>query len=248
MTEKKCKWQRGCKGCGKALQISQQGCSKVADQNPSPTVFWACTKTSPDWLWSSTSGKGFHVTAHLISVCWCWLSIESLLELLKCGMMLKIFTQTDKENMITWAWISLTKFRFSCWSNAVWSPGHILWICTVTGSNPNTTVTWPWTCCPASPVRPHAISYKTHIISNIAIVKIRSVNHPLIALICLFVTQLYYSTFSYMSRGMRFPTMWCVTRKGSDQPAHMRSLIRAFASRLNILWLLSYWLNIIWSL
>ena len=27
----------------------------------------------------------------------------------------------------------------------------------------------------------------------------------------------------------------CATSKGSDQPAHMRSLIRAFASRLNIL-------------
>ena len=27
----------------------------------------------------------------------------------------------------------------------------------------------------------------------------------------------------------------CVTRKASDQPAHMRSLIRAFASNLNIL-------------
>ena len=27
----------------------------------------------------------------------------------------------------------------------------------------------------------------------------------------------------------------CVTSKGSDQPAHMRSLIRAFASRLSIL-------------
>ena len=27
----------------------------------------------------------------------------------------------------------------------------------------------------------------------------------------------------------------CVTSKASDQPAHMRSLIRAFASRLNIL-------------
>ena len=27
----------------------------------------------------------------------------------------------------------------------------------------------------------------------------------------------------------------CVTSKGSDQPAHMRSLIRAFASRLNVL-------------
>ena len=27
----------------------------------------------------------------------------------------------------------------------------------------------------------------------------------------------------------------CATSKGSDQPAHMRSLIRDFASRLNIL-------------
>ena len=39
----------------------------------------------------------------------------------------------------------------------------------------------------------------------------------------------------------------CATSKGSDQPAHMLSLIRAFASRLSILWLLSYWLNTIWS-
>ena len=37
------------------------------------------------------------------------------------------------------------------------------------------------------------------------------------------------------------------TRKDSDQPELMRSLIRAFASCLNILWVLSYWLNIIWS-
>ena len=35
------------------------------------------------------------------------------------------------------------------------------------------------------------------------------------------------------------------TSKASDQPAHTRSLIRTFASRLNILWLLSYWLNTI---
>ena len=33
----------------------------------------------------------------------------------------------------------------------------------------------------------------------------------------------------------------CATNKGSDQPAHMRSLIWAFASRLTIIWLLSYW-------
>ena len=32
----------------------------------------------------------------------------------------------------------------------------------------------------------------------------------------------------------------CATSKGSDQPAHTRSLIRAFASRLSILRLLIY--------
>ena len=37
------------------------------------------------------------------------------------------------------------------------------------------------------------------------------------------------------------------TSNASDQPVHMRSLIRAFASRLSILWLLSCWLNTIWS-
>ena len=35
----------------------------------------------------------------------------------------------------------------------------------------------------------------------------------------------------------------CAASKGSDQPAHMCSLIRAFASGLNILWLLSFWSN-----
>ena len=35
--------------------------------------------------------------------------------------------------------------------------------------------------------------------------------------------------------------------EGSDHPAHTLSLIRAFASRLSILWVLSYWLNIIWN-
>ena len=33
----------------------------------------------------------------------------------------------------------------------------------------------------------------------------------------------------------------CATSNGSDRPAHTRSLIRDFASHLNILWLLSYW-------
>ena len=37
----------------------------------------------------------------------------------------------------------------------------------------------------------------------------------------------------------------CATSKDSYQPAHTLSLIRAFASCLNILWLLSYWLNTI---
>ena len=37
------------------------------------------------------------------------------------------------------------------------------------------------------------------------------------------------------------------TSKASDQPAHTRSLIRAFNSHLSILWLLSNWLNTIWS-
>ena len=39
----------------------------------------------------------------------------------------------------------------------------------------------------------------------------------------------------------------CATSKGSDQPAHTCSLIRSFASRLNILWVLNYGLNTIWS-
>ena len=39
----------------------------------------------------------------------------------------------------------------------------------------------------------------------------------------------------------------CVTSKGSDQPAHMCRLIRVFASGLNILWILSYWQNVIWA-
>ena len=39
----------------------------------------------------------------------------------------------------------------------------------------------------------------------------------------------------------------CAASKASDQPAPTHSLSRAFASRLNILWLLSYWLNTIWN-
>ena len=40
------------------------------------------------------------------------------------------------------------------------------------------------------------------------------------------------------SVNLTFLNYGCGTSKGSDQPAHMRSLIRAFASRLNILRLL----------
>ena len=40
----------------------------------------------------------------------------------------------------------------------------------------------------------------------------------------------------------------CATSKASAQSAYTCSLIRAFASRLNILWVLNYWLNIVWSL
>ena len=43
---------------------------------------------------------------------------------------------------------------------------------------------------------------------------------------------------------MRFPTMWYVR---PAKPQISLSLIRAFASRLNILLLLGYWLNILWS-
>ena len=39
----------------------------------------------------------------------------------------------------------------------------------------------------------------------------------------------------------------CATSKSSDQPVYTHSLIRAFACRLNILGVLSYCLNTIWS-
>ena len=39
----------------------------------------------------------------------------------------------------------------------------------------------------------------------------------------------------HLSPCMRFPTVLYATNKASDQPAHTRSLIRAFASGLSIL-------------
>ena len=55
-----------------------------------------------------------------------------------------------------------------------------------------------------------------------------------------------FSLNSTLARGWNEPVheisnnmVLCATSKASDQPAHWRSLIRAFSS----LWLLSYWLN-----
>ena len=48
--------------------------------------------------------------------------------------------------------------------------------------------------------------------------------------------QLYIDTTANVCiRCMNRDMMVCATSKGSEQPAHTRSLIRAFASRLNIL-------------
>ena len=44
---------------------------------------------------------------------------------------------------------------------------------------------------------------------------------------CLYLYTLYEPRYEIANN------MVCATSKGSDQPAHMRSLIRAFASRLN---------------
>ena len=42
-------------------------------------------------------------------------------------------------------------------------------------------------------------------------------------------------TNKYVPRHEISKNVVCATSKASDQPAHMRSLIRAFASRVNIL-------------
>ena len=41
-------------------------------------------------------------------------------------------------------------------------------------------------------------------------------------------------TYTYKLQHEISNNVVCATSKGSDQPAHMRSLIRVFASRLNI--------------
>ena len=59
---------------------------------------------------------------------------------------------------------------------------------------------------------------------------------------CIKIDMIIYEPWHEISNNV----VW-TTSKASDQPGHMRSLIRAFACRLNILWVWSYWLNIIWS-
>ena len=54
-------------------------------------------------------------------------------------------------------------------------------------------------------------------------------------------------TVNIIETGHEISINVCGTSKASDQPAHMHSLIRAFTSCLNSLWLLTYRLNIIWS-
>ena len=44
----------------------------------------------------------------------------------------------------------------------------------------------------------------------------------------------------YDQQSLRSACAYAQSSKASDQPAHMRSLIRVFAGRLNILWVLSY--------
>ena len=53
---------------------------------------------------------------------------------------------------------------------------------------------------------------------------------------------------TYTSRDPKFRTMWYVRpAKAQSEPAYRRSLIKAIASVLNILWVLSYWPHTIWS-
>ena len=49
------------------------------------------------------------------------------------------------------------------------------------------------------------------------------------------IEMISMSTQNKLSRDMISNNVVCATSKPEDQPAHMRSLIRAFASRLNTL-------------
>ena len=54
------------------------------------------------------------------------------------------------------------------------------------------------------------------------------------------VSLMYCNAEKYEPRHDSSNNMVCATSKGSDQPAHTRSLIRDFASHLKILRVLSY--------
>ena len=62
---------------------------------------------------------------------------------------------------------------------------------------------------------------------------------PYLALKLMFLRQ--------MDRDMRFPTMWYVRPTKPQISLRKRAVLSAFASPLNILWMLSYWRNFIWS-
>ena len=53
-------------------------------------------------------------------------------------------------------------------------------------------------------------------------------------------TDCFTGSILYEPRHEISNNMKCATSKGSDQPVHMQSLVRAFASHLNILCLLNY--------
>ena len=77
-----------------------------------------------------------------------------------------------------------------------------------------------------------------------------SFEHPkhmfkLMKIITIFCKKIFYDKFA--PRHKSSSNVVCATSKGSDQSANMCRLIRAFASLLNILWLLSYWPTGIWS-
>ena len=77
-----------------------------------------------------------------------------------------------------------------------------------------------------------------------AVVNVLWFFHP-VSLIGLQCVSLVLYGHTHLSRHKNSNNGVCTTGKGSDQSAHTRILIRAYASRLNILGLLSYWPNII---
>ena len=69
--------------------------------------------------------------------------------------------------------------------------------------------------------------------------KILKINKWLALKMKIYVVTLIQSYFTSEPRHEISNKVVCATSKYSDQPAHTRSLIRAIAIRLNILWLLS---------